>query len=128
MFTTKAADDYDKIILSLKEKLILYCILKRKQVPNDFCNDIQKNLFLRYDLVYVQQNQIVTSTGRVCPDPNATKYLVATDKAFRYFLYRKESYFKGKFPVVIAFIALVKSFDMEICRLFKFVAHWLSTL
>ncbi len=103
------ADDYDKIMLSLKEKRVLHRILKRKKVSFGFCNDNQRELFLRYDLVSVQQKQIVTDTGRLVFDPNSPKYIVVKDKAFRYFLYRKEDYFKGKLPVVIALIALVIS-------------------
>lgn len=103
------ADDYDKIMLSLREKWILHRILNKKQVPYDFCNDIQRELFLKYDLISIQQKQIVTDTGRTIFDSNSPKYIVVGDKAFRYFLYRKEDYFKGKLPVVIALIALVVS-------------------
>lgn len=102
-------DDYDKILLSLKEKWILYRILKKKRVPYNFCNDETKELFLKYDLVFIQQNQILTDSGRVYPEPDSPKYIAATDKTFRYFLYRKENYFKGKLPVVIALIALIIS-------------------
>ena len=109
MFTSKADDDYDKIMLSLKEKRILRHILKEKKVPYDFCDDSKRELFLRYDLVSIQREQIITGTGRVAFDPNAPKYIAANDKAKRYFLYRKEDYFKGKLPVVIAFAALVIS-------------------
>lgn len=104
-----STNDYDKIMLSLKEKFLLRRILKRKNVPYNFFNDKQRDLFLKYGLITVQQKQIVTSTGRVCPEPNSSKYISTTDKAFRYFLYRKEAYFKGKLPVLIALAALIIS-------------------
>lgn len=122
------ADDYDKIMLSLKEKWLLRRILKKKTVSYDFCNDTQRELFLKYDLVYIQQNQIVSDTGSVYADPNAPKYIVATDKAFRYFLYRQDDCFKGKFPVVIALIALLKACDKEIVWLFRFISNWIANL
>lgn len=122
------SDDYDKIMLSLKEKFILYQILKRKEVDYTFCTDRQKEVFLNYGLIVIRQQHTVSSTGLVVPVAGAPKYIQTTDKAFRYFLYRKESYFKGKFPVVIAFIALAKSFDAEICLLVSFISDWISRI
>lgn len=103
------ADDYDKIMLSSKEKYVLRRILKKKKVPFIFCSEQQRDIFLKHDLIYIQQKQIVTSTRRVVVDSNAPKYIQPTDKAIRYFLYRKEEYFKGKLPVVISLVALVIS-------------------
>lgn len=103
------ADDYDKIMLSLKEKYVLHRILKKRKVSLDFCSEQQKDIFLKHDLIYIQQKQNIISTGRVVVDGNAPKFIQPTDKAFRYFLYRKETYFKGKLPVVIAVIALILS-------------------
>lgn len=102
-------DDYDKIMLSLREKWILYCILKKKKVSYDFCSNKFIELFLEYDLISIHQKQTVSDTGRVYYDSNSPKYIVATNKAFRYFLYRREDYFKGKLPVIIALIALIIS-------------------
>ena len=128
MFTSKATDDYDKIMLSFKEKRILRHILKEGKVPYNYCNDSQRELFLKYDLVSIHRKQIATETGRVTFDPNAPVYIAANDKAKRYFLYRKENYFKGKLPVVIALVALIKSFDVEICWLAHFILSLLSNL
>lgn len=102
-------DNYDKVMLSFKEKRLLHRILRKKEVPDTFCNDTQKDIFLKYGLIRVQQKQKVISTGRVVPDDRSPKRIQATDKAFRYFLYRKEAYFKGKLPVVIALAALLIS-------------------
>jgi len=121
-------DNYDKIMLSFKEKWILRRILSKKDVPDKFCNDAQIDIFLQYGLIRIQQKQIVTSTGKVIPDTSAPKSIQATDKAFRYFLYRKESYFKGKFQVIIAFLALIKACDTEICWLIHFIADHISNL
>lgn len=121
-------DDYDKIMLSSKEKRILRQIIKKKEVLDTFCTDSQKHIFFKYGLITIHQPQTVLPTGRVVQTPDAQKSIRATDKAFRYFIYRKESYFKGKFPVVIAFIALIKSFDREIGWLVSLIADWLSKL
>ena len=120
-------DDYDKILLSFKEKRLLRQIIRKDEVPISFCNVTQKAVFLKYGLIRIIQDQTLTSSGRVTYDPG-TERIKAEDKAFRYFLYRKENYFKGKLPVVIAIIALVKSFDVEICRLAHFILGWLSSL
>lgn len=103
------ADDYDKIMLSLKEKYVLYRILKKREVPFDFCSELQRGIFLKHDLICVQQKQTVASTGRAVIDVHAPKFLRPTDKATRYFLYRGEDYFKGKLPVVISLTALAIS-------------------
>lgn len=103
------ADDYNKIMLSLKEKYVLRRILKKRKVPLDFCSEQQRDIFLKHDLIYIGQHQTVTSMGRVVVDANTPKFILPTDKAKRYFLYRKEDYFKGKLPVVIALVALVLS-------------------
>lgn len=103
------ADDYDKIMLSLKEKYVLRRILKKQKVPLDFCSEQQRDIFLKHDLIYIGQQQTVTSMGRVAVDANAPNFILPTDKAKRYFLYRKEDYFKGKLPVVISFTALIIS-------------------
>lgn len=105
----KYTDDYDKIMLSLKEKRTLRHILKMQRVPYDFCSEHQRDIYLKHNLITIQQEQNVTSTGRVAVDTNAPKFILPTDKAKRYFLYRKEDYFKGKLPVVIALVALVLS-------------------
>lgn len=105
----KYTDDYDKIMLSLKEKRTLRRILKMQKVPYDFCSEHQREIYLKHDLITIQQKTIVTSAGRVVVDANAPKFILPTDKPKRYFLYRKEDYFKGKLPVVIALMALVLS-------------------
>ena len=120
-------DDYDKIMLSAKEKQILKQIIKKKEVTETFCNDTQKTIFLRHDLIRITQDQTVTSAGRVA-NVSGTGRIQATDKAYRYILYQRDSYFKGKLPVIIALVALIKSFDVEICRLANFIANWLSSL
>ncbi len=103
------SSNYDEIMLSFKEKQVLYRILRKKIVPDTFCNEIQKDIFLKYGLICIKQNSIVTSTGKVVPDDNSPKFILPTDKALRYFLYRKDAYFKGKLPVVIALAALIIS-------------------
>lgn len=105
----KYTDDYDKIMLSLKEKRMLHRILKMQKVPYDFCNEYQRDIYLKHNLIIIQQKKIVTSTGKIVADSNAPKFILPTDKSKRYFLYRKEDYFKGKLPVVIALVALVLS-------------------
>lgn len=105
----KYSDDYDHIMLSLKEKYILHRILKKREVPYSFCNEQQRNIYLKHEFITIQQRQIVTSTGKVVVDDNAPKLIHPTDKAIRYFLYRKEAYFKGKLPVVVSIIALIFS-------------------
>ncbi len=128
MHITNDFDNYDKIMLSLKEKWILHRILRKKDVPDDFCNAAQKRMFLQHGLICIVQEQNVTSTGKVVPDASSPKFIQATDKAFRYFLYRKENRFKGKFQVIIAFIALIKSFDKEISWLFNTIIDLISNL
>ena len=109
MVISETSEDYDKIMLSFVERRILYHILKKREVPDTFCNDQQKEIFLKYELISIQQEHTLTSTGRVVPKIDAPKCIKATDKAFRYFLYRKEDYFKGKLPVVIALVSLIIS-------------------
>ena len=109
ILTTTPSDDYDKIMLSFKERRILHRILKKQEVPDTFCSDQQKELFRRYQLIYIQQDQIINKSGRPIPKPGAPITIKPTDKTFRYFLYRKEDYFKGKLPVVIALVALIIS-------------------
>lgn len=110
MFTSKAADDYDKIMLSLKERRVLRRILKRGEVPASFCSPMQIAIFEENGLINVNRDREASLgygvKGIVQGQPNT---ISATDKTFRYFLYRKEDYFKGKLPVVIALIALIIS-------------------
>lgn len=110
MATYKITDNYDKIFLSFKERCILRRILKRKEVPAYFCTPSQIALFEENGLISVDRSHEASLgygiNGIVQGEP---KTISATDKAFRYFLYRKEDYFKGKLPVVIAIIALILS-------------------
>lgn len=108
MFSPRVIDNYDKIMLSFKERCILRRILKKKEVPDTFCSDHEKEILLRYQLIYIHQEQTLRS-GYPVPKPDAPITIRATDNAFRYFLYRKEDYFKGKLPVVIALFALIIS-------------------
>lgn len=128
MFITKTNNDYDKIMLSFKERRILRRIMKKEKVPYSFCSDHQRDVFLKYELITIWSPKIVTSAGRVVSESSVLPEIHITDKAKRYFLYRKEDYFKGKIPVIIALIALIKSFDVEICRLVNFISNWLSSL
>ncbi len=73
MHATNNSENYDKIILSFKEKRILHRILRKKKVPEDFFNSTLKSIFLQYGLIRIQQEQKVTPTGRVIPDANAPK-------------------------------------------------------
>lgn len=129
MFTSKAANDYDQIILSFKERRILRRILKRGEVPACLCTPKQIATFEDNGLINVNRDYEASLgygvKGTVQGEP---KTISATDKAFRYFLYRKEDYFKGKLPVIIALIALIKSFDVEICRLANFILGWIASL
>lgn len=109
MFVSKATDDYDKIMLSFEERRILHRILKKGKVSPEFCNNQQRNVLLGYGLITTQSPTIVTSSGRVVADSSVLPFIYATDKAKRYFLYRREDYFKGKLPVVIALAALIIS-------------------
>ena len=120
--------DYDKIMLTLREKYILYRILKKQKVPYSFCTEQQCQVFLNYELITIDQKQKVISSGRVVPDTDAPKFIHATDKTLRYFLYTKDSYFKGKLPVIIALIALIKSFDVEICWLANLIKDLISKI
>lgn len=110
MFTQKAVADYDKIMLSFKERLVLRRILKRGEVPACSCTPKQLAIFEQNGLIIVDRNHEAPMAygvrGIVQGEP---KTMYATDKAFRYFLYRKEDYFKGKLPVVISFTALIIS-------------------
>lgn len=110
MFSSKAADDYDKIMLSFKERRILRRILKRGEVPASSCTPKQVSMFEQNGLINVNRDHEASLgygiKGIVQGEP---KVISATDKAFRYFLYRKEDYFKGKLPVVISLIALIIS-------------------
>lgn len=109
MFITKTNDDYDKIMLSFKERCILRRIMKKRKVPYSFCSDHQRDVFLKYELITIRSPKIVTSAGKVITDSKELPFIFITDKAKRYFLYRKEDYFKGKLPVIIALAALVIS-------------------
>ena len=57
--------DYDKILLSFKEKRLLKQLIREKEVPVSFCNDNRKAVFLKYGLISIIQDQMVTSSGRV---------------------------------------------------------------
>lgn len=110
MFAPQSDDDYDKIMLSFKERHILRHLLKQQESPASFCTPKQIAVFEKYGLIYVCRDQKVSLgygiEGIVQGEPQT---ITATDKAFRYFLYRKEDYFKGKLPVVIALVALIIS-------------------
>lgn len=120
------SEGLDDILLSRKEKRLLRQILRKKEVPDTFCNEYQKKTFLKYELITITYPQIISSSGRPVTLSNAPAHIKISDKAYRYFLYRKEAYFKGKLPVVISVIALVKSFDREIMMFIDFIINWLS--
>lgn len=109
MFPSNIPNNYDEIMLSFKEKCILHRICKKKEVPDDFCNEAYQNTFLSYGLICFKEKAVRMPNGRITYDTSSPKRIQATDKAFRYFIYRKEAYFKGKVPVVIALAALIIS-------------------
>ena len=129
MLVSKTADDYDKIMLSFKERRVLRRILKHHEVPASFCTPEQAALFEANGLVCVDcTHETPMGYGIKGIAKGEPKTISATDKAFRYFLYRKDDCFKGRIPVIIALIALIKSFDVEIYWLVDFISSWLSSL
>lgn len=123
---TQSTDDYEKILLSFKEARILHHIIKKNEVPVNFCTADQRETLERYGLIHVDRDHLVTEYGIAAHVQGEPKRILPTDKASRYFLYRKENRFKGKFQVIIAFIALIKSFDQEIVWLFNAVIDLIS--
>lgn len=121
--------DYDKILLSFKERRILRRILKQGELPARLCTPKQISMFEQHGLINVNRDtEVSLGYGVKGTVPGEPKTVSATDKAYRYFLYRKEDCFKDKIPVIIALIALIKSFDVEICWLVNFISNWLSSL
>ncbi len=101
-------NDYEKIMLTLNEKWTLYRIFKKVRVSYDFCNEQIRDSLLNFGLIDVLEEYLITK-GYTRVDESKPRYLLSNDKTLRYFLYRKEAYFKGKLPVVIAIIALIIS-------------------
>lgn len=125
---TQPTDDYEKILLSFKEVRILRHIVKKKEAPICFCTDDQRDTLERYGLIHVDRDHLVIEYGVTAHVQGEPKRILPTDKAFRYFLYRKENRFKGKYQVIIAFLALIKACDTEICWLIHFIADYISNL
>lgn len=128
MFSSDIPNNYDEIMLSFKEKCILHRIYKKKEVLDDFCNEAYQNTFLSYGLIRFEQKPIRMPNGRITYDTSSPRRIQATDKALRYFIYRKETFFEGKFPVIIAFIALLKACDKELVKLFHLITDLITRL
>lgn len=125
---SSSTDEYENIYLTQKEKRILRRIMRRNEVPTDFCSEECRNTLEEHGLIYVNRDT-ETDIGygiKKAITPDEPKTIRALDKATRYFLYRKEQYFKGKLPVVIALVALIKSCDREIITLFHFIQDLLT--
>lgn len=119
MLTPKADNDYDKIMLSLKERRVLRHLLKQGEVPAHLFTPKHITVFEQNGLINVNRDHEASLgygiRGTIQSEPMT---ISATDKAFRYFLYRKEDYFKGKFPVIISLAALIISIISLVLQLF----------
>lgn len=126
--TVSPNSEYETIFLTFKEKQILRRIMHNGEVPADFCPEKCRNTLEEHGLICVDRNTEANLgygiKGIIQGDP---KTLHASDKATRYFLYRREQYFKGKLPVVIALVALIKSFDREIMMIFHFIQDLIAS-
>ena len=97
---------FEKIKLTISERLILFYIKKKKKVK--FHKYPHK--LISYGLI--EQNYLSEVNSIGAPIPEGTYSL--TDFALRYRLYRKERYFEGKLPVIISIIALIGAYRNEI--------------
>lgn len=129
MRTSHSDENLEKIMLTRKEKHLLRRLIKKGNVPAKQYKESQYAALESYGLVRVNRN-ICTDIGFGVSGitQGTAQSICATDKATRYFLYRKESYFQGKLPVVLSIIALIKSFDCEILLIIHFICDWLSSL
>jgi len=111
-------DDFSSLVLKPSERLYLFLlrIKKKAQLP-----DSMRYLYL-HDLV--KQNSSGKTDQLNAPIPDDTYSL--TDKYYRYAIYRRDLFFKGKLPVILSAIALIKSFQDEILWLLQELAKLLK--
>jgi hypothetical protein len=102
--------DYNQIFLSTKEFFYLQQFRFQKYVVCDSYKEPYSTL-RKLCLINPLDTGQVDSMGQNIPNYHRC---ALSEFGRRYLIYRREQFFKGKFPVIIAFIALIKSFDHEI--------------
>lgn len=109
---------YKDLDLTFREKLFLFCNRKKKSfdLPNEYRSLLRFGLVTYESTGELDKFGIATHTG---------KY-VLTDEYTRYRVYQKDVFFKGKFPVIISLIALIKAFQDEILWLIQAVMRLLK--
>ncbi len=118
---------YDNIYLTFIERMKLRAVRWKKTVSEQFIGK-HKEIFLENGLIKPHITHTVMSDGTIVRDSSHPITYSATDRAKRYFLYRRERFFEGKFPVIIAGIALIKSFEHEILAILKIIFEHLPLM
>ncbi len=103
-----SSEDFDKIYLTYKERLLLLNIKIRGKVVADIYSQPYRQLH-KYD--FIKRNYVYDVEHRE-DIFDGTVSLTMTYK--RYCLYRREQFFRGKLPVIISILALMKSYGVGI--------------
>lgn len=102
-------DSYDKIVLTPWERFLLFTLRIQKRRKKDIWKMPYRQLHL-YGLISPNYYPERGFEGESIPD--GTFSLSSNYK--RYCIYRREQFFKGKLPVIIALLALLKSYGFGI--------------
>lgn len=105
---TQPSKEFNEIFLTWKEKLIMLRLSICKKIQGNVRIEPYRQLFL---YGFIKNNSYIN------PDDLMENYdgtMSVTDTYKRYCIYRREQFFKGKLPVIIAFLALMKSYGFGI--------------
>lgn len=102
-------DNFDKIILTHKERFLLFTLRIQKKRKKDILKPPYRQLHL-HSLISPNYLPEHGPEGESIPDGTFS----LTNNYKRYCIYRREQFFKGKLPVIIALLALLKSYGFGI--------------
>ena len=102
-------ENFDKIILTPKERFLLFTLRIQKKRKKDIWKAPYRQLHL-YSLISPNYLPERGPEGESITDGTFS----LSDNYKRYRAYRREQFFKGKLPVIIALLALLKSYGFGI--------------
>ncbi len=99
--------DYSLYILTTKQKLLLFRLRFKKNVPSEYFG-VHYHKFLKLNLIKTKSY----TYPKGVPMPENSWLLSSI--YWEYITYRREQYIKGKLPVIISLFALMKSYNVGI--------------
>lgn len=112
------SEDFSNIVLKFSERVFLFSLrFKKKRI-------LPKEMHYLYvnDLISPNYTDKKDAFGVFIPDGTYS----LSDKYTRYLIYRRDNFFKGKLPVIISVIALLRSYKDEILWLLQELAKLLK--